>query len=70
VYVDENEHSMLARLDERVQSMQKDLHVLTGKFNEYVTHIEFTPVKMIAFGLAALILCSVLAAVVATVLHK
>jgi len=68
--VDENEHSMLARLDERVQAMQKELHSLTGKFNEYVTHIEFTPVKLIAFGLAGLTLSSVLAAVVATVIHR
>jgi hypothetical protein len=61
---------MLARLDERMQSVQKELHTLTGKFNEYVTHVEFTPVKLIAFGLAALTLSSVLAAVVASVLHR
>ena len=66
----DDEHSMLARLDERIQSMQKDLHILSSRFEQYVTHVEFTPVKLIAFGLAALILSSVIAAVVASVLHK
>lgn len=67
---DEQDQELLARIDERVQSMQRELHTLTKKFAEYVTHVEFTPVKMIAFGLAGLILCSVIAAIVATVLHK
>jgi translation elongation factor EF-1beta len=59
-----NDHeSLLARLDERVKHIETMVHTL-------VTRVEFTPVKAIAFGLAGLILCSVLAAVVATVLHK
>ena len=66
----DDEHTMLARLDERVKGIQSDLHLLTGKFNEYVTHVEFTPVKMIAFGLAALILSAVIAAIVASVIHR
>ena len=68
--MDNDSNAMLARLDERVQAMQKELHTLTARFNEYVTHVEFTPVKAIAFGLAGLILCSVIAAVVATVLQR
>lgn len=59
---------LMARLDERTRNMQIDLHELSDKFDEYVTHVEFTPVKLIAFGLAGLILCSVIAAVIATVL--
>lgn len=66
----DDEHSMLARLDERVKSMQVELHALTSKFEQYVTHIEFGPVKLIAFGLAGLILSAVIAAVVASVIHK
>jgi len=66
----DDEHSMLARLDERVKSMQGELHTLTAKFEHYVTHIEFGPVKMIAFGLAGLILSAVIAAIVASVIHK
>jgi hypothetical protein len=55
--------SMLARLDERVKHIEAMVQTL-------VTRVEFLPVRAIAFGLAGLILCSVLAAVVATVLHK
>ena len=67
---DENDASLLARLDERVKAMQVELHTLTSKFEHYVTHIEFGPVKLIAFGLAGLILSAVIAAVVASVVHK
>ena len=48
----DEEHSLLARLDERVKAMQIELHAMTVKFEQYVTHIEFGPVKLIAFGLA------------------
>ena len=68
--MDDDQHSMLARLDERVKSMQTELHSLTAKFEQYVTHIEFGPVKLIAFGLAGLILSAVIAAVVASVIHR
>jgi hypothetical protein len=66
----DDERSLLARLDERVKSMQVELHSLTAKFEQYVTHVEFGPVKLIAFGLAGLILSAVIAAVVASVLHR
>jgi hypothetical protein len=68
--VDDDQHAMLARLEERTQSIQRELHMLTGKFNEYVLHIEFAPVRWLVFGLAGLILSAVIAAVVATVIHK
>jgi translation elongation factor EF-1beta len=54
---------LLARLDERVKHIEAMVQTL-------VTRVEFMPVRAIAFGLAGLILCSVIAAVVATVLHK
>ena len=66
----DDERSLLARLDERVKSMQVELHSLTAKFEQYVSHVEFGPVKLIAFGLAGLILSAVIAAVVASVLHR
>lgn len=59
---------LLSRLDERTRNMQKDLHELAQRFEDYVTHVEFTPVKLIAFGLAGLILSAVIAAVIATVI--
>ena len=61
---------MLARLDERVQSVQRELHTLTNKFQDYVTHVEFKVVRMLVFGTVALILSAVVAAIVASVLHK
>ena len=66
----DEEHSLLARLDERVKAMQIELHAMTVKFEQYVTHIEFGPVKLIAFGLAGLILSAVIAAIVASVIHR
>ena len=68
--MDENEHSMLARLDERVQTVQRELHAMNLKFIEYVTHVEFKVVRMLVFGTVALILSAVVAAIVASVLHK
>lgn len=63
-----HEDDLLARLDERLQSVQKELHSLKLKFDKYVLHVEFKPVQMIAFGMAALVLCSVLAALVASII--
>lgn len=58
-----DDRDLLARLDERVKHIEQMVQQL-------VTRVEFVPVKMIAFGLAALILCSVIAAIVASVLQK
>jgi hypothetical protein len=61
---------MLARLDERLQSVQRELHTLSDRFQDYVTHVEFKVVRMLVFGSVALILSAVIAAIVASVLHK
>ena len=50
--------------------MQKELHGLNNKFIEYVTHVEFKIVRMLVFGTVALILSAVVAAIVASVIHK
>lgn len=59
----DDEHSMLARLDERVKHVEAMVQSL-------VTRVEFAPVRMIAFGLAGLILSAVIAAIVASVLQR
>ena len=59
----DDEHSMLARLDERVKHIEAMVQTL-------VSRVEFLPVKAIAFGLAGLALCSVLAAIIASVIHR
>jgi hypothetical protein len=65
----ENESQiMLARLDERVVSMQREIHVLRGLLEEYITRHEFWPTKVISLGLAGLLLSAVVAAIIAQVL--
>lgn len=66
----DDEHSMLARLDERLQTVQRELHSLNERFTLYVTHVEFKVVRMLVFGGVALVLSAVVAAIVASVLHK
>ena len=61
--MNDDSEKLLARLDERVQAIQKELHIL-------VTRAEFWPVKMIAFGLAGLILSTVVAALIAQVIVR
>lgn len=56
------DENLLARIDERVKSMQEELH-------RFVTRHEFQPVKLITYGLAGLVLSTVLATVIARVIH-
>ena len=58
-----DDHSLLVRLDERTQQMQKQLE-------SHVSHDEFRPVKMVVYGLVSLILTSVLAAVIAVAVKQ
>ena len=38
--------------------------------HDYVTRYEFAPVKLIAFGIVAIVISAVLAAVLAVIVHK
>ena len=58
---DDDTNSLLARIDERLKHLEKMVAY-------FVTQIEFAPVKMIAFGLAAIAMASVLAALIAQVM--
>ena len=44
-------HELLARIDERVKHVEKMIQ-------DFVTQMEFVPVKMIAFGLAGITLAA------------
>lgn len=73
--LEEDDHkSLLPRLDERVGQVRKDLDnhrtETRDEFKKYITRTEFTPVKLIAFGIAGLILSSVLLAMLAFVLKR
>ena len=50
--------------------MQIELHMLSARFQDYVTHVEFKIVRALVFGTVALILSAVVAAIVASVMHK
>lgn len=57
---DPDEHQMLARIDERLKHIERLI-------DEFVTRIEFAPIKALVFGLAGLMLSAVVAALVSTV---
>lgn len=59
---------LLARLDERVASMQREIHTMRALLEDYITKHEFWPTKIISLGLAGLVLASVVAAIIAHVL--
>lgn len=59
---EETEQTLLARLDERMSAVQRDVSALRAEFHKYVTKHEFAPVKLIAFGLAALVLATTVSA--------
>ena len=61
---------MLARLDERLKAMQVDVQVLAQKFTEYVRLERYRTTEMLVFGVVALILSGVFAAILAGVIHR
>lgn len=63
-------YTSLARIDERTKSLDQRMTYLDARLEEYITRHEFTPVKLIAFGFAGLILLSVAGALIATVVVK
>jgi hypothetical protein len=77
----DDEHSLLARLDERVKSVQEDQGTMTtyvaaefvklhARFDEYVRLERYRTIEIIVFGVAGLILSGVFAAIIATVVHR
>ncbi|EAO1133533.1 hypothetical protein EX011_21450 [Salmonella enterica] len=60
----------IRRLSESVVRLQEKVSTLETTIKQLVSHAEFTPVKMIAYGLATAVLSSVMMAVLAKVLTK
>lgn len=58
------------RLNENVIRLQEQVGTLQDTIKQLVTRAEFTPVKMIAYGLATAVMSSVLMAVLAKVVIK
>jgi len=66
----DDEHSMLARLDERIKGIQDDVDVIAKKFAEYVRLERYRTIELLVFGVVGLILSGVFAAIIATVVHR
>ena len=62
---------LVSRLDERMKGVQAELKGLREALDKYVTQVEFSPIRLLVFGMAGLLLSSVIAAIIGTVLgHK
>lgn len=60
----------LRKLSENVIRLQEQVSTLQNTVKDLVTRAEFTPVKMIAYGLATAVMSSVIMAILAKVVIK
>lgn len=60
----------LRKLSENVIRMQEQVSTMQSTIKDLVTRAEFTPVKMIAYGLATAVMSSVMMAILAKVVIK
>ena len=66
----DNQSEDIRELSNNVVRLQEQVATLQTAVKDLVTRVEFTPVKLIAYGLAGTILSSVLMAIVSKVLMK
>lgn len=66
----ESNSDEVRKINENVIRLQEQVAVLQNTVKDLVTRVEFTPVKVITFGLAGTILTSVLGALLAKVIIK
>ena len=65
--MDDDEHTTLGRIDERV----KNLHAIVLRLEkEFVTLTRYLPVERLVFGLVALVLAATFVAMLALVIRK
>ena len=68
---DQDEARLLARLDERTQRILADVSSMRRELEQkYTTNDQFVPVRNVVYGLVALILLSVVGALVSMVVIK
>ncbi|MND16996.1 hypothetical protein D3C76_388850 [compost metagenome] len=60
----------LRKLSENVIRLQEQVSTMQNTIKDLVTRAEFTPVKMIAYGLATAVMSSVMMAILAKVVIK
>lgn len=58
------------RIVEKVETMTKKLEELEDEIQSLVTRVEFTPVKLIAYGMVGMILSTVVAQLLTLVIAK
>lgn len=66
----DNQSEDIRELSNNVVRLQEQVSTLQTAVKDLVTRVEFTPVKLIAYGLAGTILSSVLMAILSKVLMK
>lgn len=66
----DNQSEEIRELSNNVVRLQEQVATLQTAVKDLVTRVEFTPVKLIAYGLAGTILSSVLMAILSKVLMK
>lgn len=66
----DNQSEDIRELSNNVVRLQEQVATLQAAVKDLVTRVEFTPVKLIAYGLAGTILSSVLMAILSKVLMK
>lgn len=64
------EDNELRKLSDNVIRLQEKVTALEATVKELVTRAEFTPVKLVVYGLAGTVLSSVLMALIATVIIR
>jgi|GEM_PF-2813849 hypothetical protein len=66
----ERDSDEIRELSDNVIRLQEQISTLQGMVKIYVTRAEFTPVKMIVYGLAGTVMTSVLLAILSRVIGR
>ena len=74
LFIQENEHSLLIRIDERLKGLNDKMETYSNRLAEferhYVTRKEFNPVKNIVFSMVGVVLFTVFVALVNSIINN
>ena len=68
--MDQDEHVTLGRIDERVRSLHASINRIEVALERYVLLVRYITVERLVFGLAGVILLSVVVGMIALVVRK
>lgn len=63
-----DEHTMLARIDERTKNIEREVSDIKKKFMDYTLLARFSPVEKLVYGLVALVMAGLVGAILSQVL--